>query len=160
MPPARAPAGSPRCPVYTAKTADVSLPPSARVTASGRTAALGTSRAVTRQLMESRGEVPFSQEGNHVHRRRTAWRIRRALARRHSRVACRGRQSNRRIDGTRPIDSLIGMYLRSPRFAECLQILLDAGARSTTGLRFYRREAGGLARIRSPRASTNIRTAA
>ena len=32
------------------------------------------------------------------------------------------------IDGTRPIDALIGMYLRSPRFAECLQILLDAGA--------------------------------
>ena len=32
------------------------------------------------------------------------------------------------INGTRPIDSLIGMYLRSPRFAECLQILLDAGA--------------------------------
>ncbi len=32
------------------------------------------------------------------------------------------------IHGTRPIDSLIGMYLRSPRFAECLQILLDAGA--------------------------------
>ena len=32
------------------------------------------------------------------------------------------------IDGTRPIDALIGMYLRSPRFAECLQIMLDAGA--------------------------------
>src|SRR5947208_3114042 len=32
------------------------------------------------------------------------------------------------INGTRPIDSLIGMYLRSPRFAECLQIMLDAGA--------------------------------
>lgn len=64
------------------------------------------------------------------------------------------------IDGTRPIDFLIGMYLRSPRFDECLQILLDAGARRATGPRFYRREAGGLARIRSPRASTNIRTAA
>src|SRR5215471_15360126 len=32
------------------------------------------------------------------------------------------------INGTRPIDSLIGMYLRSPRFSECLQIMLDAGA--------------------------------
>ncbi len=32
------------------------------------------------------------------------------------------------INGTRPIDSLIGMYLRSPRFAECLQIMLRAGA--------------------------------
>jgi len=28
------------------------------------------------------------------------------------------------INGTRPIDSLIGMYLRSTRFAECLQIML------------------------------------
>lgn len=33
------------------------------------------------------------------------------------------------IQGMRPIDSLIAMYLRSPRFAECLQIMLDAGAR-------------------------------
>ena len=32
------------------------------------------------------------------------------------------------INGMRPTDSLIGMYLRSPRFAECLQIMLDAGA--------------------------------
>jgi len=32
------------------------------------------------------------------------------------------------IKGMRPIDSLIAMYLRSPRFAECLQVLLDAGA--------------------------------
>ncbi|MGI8989758.1 MAG: ankyrin repeat domain-containing protein [Bryobacteraceae bacterium] len=32
------------------------------------------------------------------------------------------------IKGTRPIDSLIEMYLRSPRFAECLQVMLDAGA--------------------------------
>ena len=32
------------------------------------------------------------------------------------------------INGTPPIDSLIGMYLRSPRFAECLQIMLGAGA--------------------------------
>jgi hypothetical protein len=32
------------------------------------------------------------------------------------------------IDGKRPIDILIEMYLRSSRFAECLQIMLDAGA--------------------------------
>ena len=32
------------------------------------------------------------------------------------------------IKGMRPIDSLIAMYLRSPRFVECLQIMLDAGA--------------------------------
>ena len=32
------------------------------------------------------------------------------------------------LEGKRPIDSLIEMYLRSPRFAECLQIMLDAGA--------------------------------
>jgi hypothetical protein len=32
------------------------------------------------------------------------------------------------IKGKRPIDSLIEMYLRSPRFAECLQVMLDAGA--------------------------------
>ena len=32
------------------------------------------------------------------------------------------------INGMRPIDHLIVMYLRSPRFAECLQVLLDAGA--------------------------------
>ena len=32
------------------------------------------------------------------------------------------------IKGKRPIDSLIEGYLRSPRFAECLQVLLDAGA--------------------------------
>jgi hypothetical protein len=32
------------------------------------------------------------------------------------------------IKGIRPIDSLVAMYLRSPRFAECLQIMLDAGA--------------------------------
>ena len=30
--------------------------------------------------------------------------------------------------GKPPIDWLIGMYLRSPRFAECLQVMLDAGA--------------------------------
>jgi len=32
------------------------------------------------------------------------------------------------INGKRPIDLLIEMYLRSPRFADCLQILLAAGA--------------------------------
>lgn len=32
------------------------------------------------------------------------------------------------IKGKRPIDSLIEMYLRSARFAECLQVMLDAGA--------------------------------
>jgi hypothetical protein len=32
------------------------------------------------------------------------------------------------IDGKRPIDCLIEMYLRSPRFAECLRVMLDAGA--------------------------------
>ena len=32
------------------------------------------------------------------------------------------------IKGRRPIDSLIETYLRSPRFAECLQVMLDAGA--------------------------------
>jgi hypothetical protein len=39
-----------------------------------------------------------------------------------------GASATEPIKGTRPIDSLIGMYLRSPRFAECLQIMLDAGA--------------------------------
>src|SRR6185312_14156466 len=32
------------------------------------------------------------------------------------------------IDGKRPIDILIEMYTRSPKFAECLQVMLDAGA--------------------------------
>ncbi len=32
------------------------------------------------------------------------------------------------INDKRPIDALIEMYLRSSRFAECLQIMLDAGA--------------------------------
>lgn len=32
------------------------------------------------------------------------------------------------IKGKRPIDILIEMYLRSPRFAECLRIMLQAGA--------------------------------
>ena len=33
------------------------------------------------------------------------------------------------IKGTRPIDSLIAMYLRTPRFTECLQVMLEAGAK-------------------------------
>ncbi len=32
------------------------------------------------------------------------------------------------INGKRPIDALIEMYLRSSRFATCLQVVLDAGA--------------------------------
>ncbi|MGB8029240.1 MAG: ankyrin repeat domain-containing protein [Terracidiphilus sp.] len=32
------------------------------------------------------------------------------------------------INGKRPIDFLIEMYLRSSRFVECLQVMLDAGA--------------------------------
>lgn len=32
------------------------------------------------------------------------------------------------IKGRRPIDSLIEAYLRSPRFAECLEVMMDAGA--------------------------------
>jgi hypothetical protein len=32
------------------------------------------------------------------------------------------------IKGQRPIDALIAMYLRSSRFGECLQVMLDAGA--------------------------------
>lgn len=32
------------------------------------------------------------------------------------------------IKGMRPIDSLIAMYLRTPRFVGCLQVMLDAGA--------------------------------
>ena len=32
------------------------------------------------------------------------------------------------IDGKRPVNALIEMYLRSSRFAECLQVMLDAGA--------------------------------
>lgn len=46
--------------------------------------------------------------------------VRRALAAGASPVAM--------IKGKRPIDILIEMYLRSSRFAECLQVLLDAGA--------------------------------
>jgi hypothetical protein len=41
------------------------------------------------------------------------------------------------IKGKRPIDVLIEMYLRSTRFAECLQIMLDAGA--TSAILFSRR---------------------
>ena len=43
-------------------------------------------------------------------------------------VLAAGISASEPIDGTRPIDALIAMYLRSPRFAECLQVLLDAGA--------------------------------
>jgi ankyrin repeat protein len=32
------------------------------------------------------------------------------------------------INGKRPIDALIEMYLRSSRFADCLRVMLDAGA--------------------------------
>ena len=32
------------------------------------------------------------------------------------------------INGKRPIDVLIEMYLRSTRFTECLRVMLDAGA--------------------------------
>jgi Ankyrin repeats (3 copies) len=32
------------------------------------------------------------------------------------------------IDGSRPIDLLIAMYLRSSRFGECVQVMLEAGA--------------------------------
>ena len=32
------------------------------------------------------------------------------------------------IKGSRPIDCLIEMYTRSPKFAECLRVMLDAGA--------------------------------
>jgi len=32
------------------------------------------------------------------------------------------------INGKRPIDTLIEMYLRSSRFPECLQVMLGAGA--------------------------------
>jgi hypothetical protein len=37
-------------------------------------------------------------------------------------------EQDHRINGRRPIDVLIEMYLRSSRFAECFQIMLDAGA--------------------------------
>lgn len=38
------------------------------------------------------------------------------------------------INGKLPIDCLIEMYLRSPRFAECLQIMFDAGAKAADPL--------------------------
>lgn len=40
----------------------------------------------------------------------------------------RGASPTALIKGKTPIDSLIEGYLRSPRFAECLRVLLDAGA--------------------------------
>lgn len=46
--------------------------------------------------------------------------IRRALA--------AGASPTALINGKRPIDLLIEMYLRSSRFAECLQVMLDSGA--------------------------------
>jgi hypothetical protein len=46
--------------------------------------------------------------------------IRRALA--------EGASATEPINGTCPIDCLIAMYLRSSRFAECLQVMLDSGA--------------------------------
>lgn len=46
--------------------------------------------------------------------------IRRALA--------EGVSPTEPINGAQPIDHLIATYLRSPRFAECLRVLLDSGA--------------------------------
>ena len=39
-----------------------------------------------------------------------------------------GASATKPINGKRPIDCLIEGYLRSPRFGDCLRILLDAGA--------------------------------
>src|SRR5437764_13009559 len=39
-----------------------------------------------------------------------------------------GASATKLIKGKKPIDCLIEGYLRSPRFADCLQILFDAGA--------------------------------
>ena len=39
-----------------------------------------------------------------------------------------GASPTARIEGQRPVDALIQGYLRSPRFADCLRVLLDAGA--------------------------------
>jgi ankyrin repeat protein len=39
-----------------------------------------------------------------------------------------GASTTSRIKGQRPIDALVQGYLRSPRFADCLRVLLDAGA--------------------------------
>jgi hypothetical protein len=43
-------------------------------------------------------------------------------------VLAAGASPTEPIKGKRPIDSLIEMYLRSPRFPECLQVMLNAGA--------------------------------
>ncbi|HKE23799.1 MAG TPA: hypothetical protein VKB88_15645 [Bryobacteraceae bacterium] len=43
-------------------------------------------------------------------------------------VLAAGASPTEPIQGMRPVDSLIAMYLRSPRFTECLQVMLDAGA--------------------------------
>jgi hypothetical protein len=43
-------------------------------------------------------------------------------------VLAAGANPTEPIKGKRPIDSLIEMYLRSPRFPECLQVMLNAGA--------------------------------
>src|SRR5688500_14336142 len=40
----------------------------------------------------------------------------------------RGASPTALIKGKTPIDSLIEGYLRSPRFADCLRVLLEAGA--------------------------------
>ena len=44
------------------------------------------------------------------------------------RLLAAGVSPTEQINGKRPIDALIEMYLRSSRFAECLQVMLDAGA--------------------------------
>ena len=44
------------------------------------------------------------------------------------RVLSAGVSPTEPIKGTRPIDALIAIYLRSSRFAECLQVMLDSGA--------------------------------
>jgi Ankyrin repeat len=44
------------------------------------------------------------------------------------RVLAAGVSPTKRINGALPIDALIEMYLRSPMFAECLKVMLAAGA--------------------------------
>ena len=44
------------------------------------------------------------------------------------RLLAAGASPTEPIGGKRPIDCLVETYLRSPRFAECLRVLLDAGA--------------------------------
>ncbi len=39
-----------------------------------------------------------------------------------------GANATQPLKGKTPIDTLIEGYLRSPRFSECLQVLIDAGA--------------------------------